>query len=372
MAKKKKNQSKAAATKPAPPPPSATSPTPAKPAQPSATGNNKPLMLVAAIVVPLVLLGAVAIWLLSRPNPAATTSPAAPVAAVFTGTVGSVDGCRIQPPFTQRLGFGRSTLLSTAERTVKGLILIEPAPAGQAPRTYQHPSWTVGGYLGPNAFDAKGNLYVAPSPRVSLSDNPPEKQNTIYKVDGETGEMTAFITLPPAAPITLRNPYGVMGLTYDCETNSLYASSVAGSTRSDMVGRIYKIDMNTGQVASQLDNLDAIGVGVFNTPQGKRLYMGSARTQDVLSVPLTPQGDFAGTPQVEFSLEGLGPDGSDKARKISFDKANQMLVNGTKFNYNLAPPPAQQRPTTYRFGYNPAGDGWSFLDASAGPGSLTN
>jgi hypothetical protein len=263
-------------------------------------------------------------------------------------------------------------MLSTAERTVKGLILIEPGQDGQSSRTYQHPSWTLGGYLGPNTFDAKGNLYVAPSPRVSLSENPPEKQNTIYKVDGETGVMTTFITLPAALPVTLRNPYGVMGLTYDCETQSLYASSVAGSTRNDMVGRVYKIDVNTGQVTSQLDNIDGIGVGVFNTAQGKRLYIGSARTQDVLSVVLTPQGDFAGAPRVEFSLANLGPDGNDKARKISFDKASNMLVNGTKFNYNLAPPPAQQRPMTYRFRFDPASTGWIYADASAGPGSLVN
>jgi hypothetical protein len=327
-------------------------------------------MMVVAVLVPLVLLGALGIWLLSRPNAVAPSTPATPAASVFTGTVGSVDDCRTLPPFVERLGFSRSTLLSTAERTVMGLILIEPGQGSQVPRTYQHPSWTMAGYLGPNAFDAKGNLYVAPSPRVSLGDNPPEKQNTIYKVDGETGVMTPFVTLPAAAPITLRNPYGVMGLAYDCETNSLYASSVAGSTRNDMAGRIYKIDVNTGEVASQLDNLDAIGVGVFNTTQGKRLYLGSARTQDILSVALTSQGDFAGAPVVEFSLAGLGPDGNDKARKISFDKANNMLVNGTKFNYNLAPPPAQQRPVTYRYRYDPATGGWSHIDASPGMGSL--
>jgi hypothetical protein len=365
MAKKKRNQSKAAA-KPAPPPASTPSPAP-----PKAASNNKTLMLIAAVIVPLVLLGALAIGLLSQAGNSTTATPA-PAASVFTGTVGSVDGCRALPPFVERLGFSRSTLLSTAERTVKGLILVEPAQDGQAPRTYQHPSWTMGGYLGANAFDAKGNLYVAPSPRVSLSENPPEKQNTIYRVDGQTGEMTVFITLPAALPITLNNPYGVMGLAYDCETNSLYASSVAGSTRGEMVGRVFRVDVNAGQVASQLDNLDAIGVSVFNTAGGKRLYLGSARTQDVLSVALTPQGDFAGAPVVEFSLAGLGPDGNDKARKISFDKANNMLVNGTKFNYNLAPPPAQQRPMTYRYRYDPSTQGWGLIDSNAAPGSLVN
>lgn len=377
MAKKKKKPGSAASPKPAtlqsPVTPAPQAAPAAKPTtQSSQSSNKKIIMIMAAVIAPLILIGAGVIWLLSQNNAPAASVPSTPTEAPFTGKVGSVTDCRIQPPFTQKLGFGRTTLLSTAERTVKGLILIEPAPNGGQPRTYQDPSWTMGGYLGANAFDQNGNLYVAPSPRVNLIDNPPEKQNMIYKVDGETGKMTTFITLPAALPITLRNPYGVMGLTYDCETGSLYASSVAGSTRNDMVGRVYKIDVNTGRVTSQLDNFDGIGVGVFNTAQGKRLYIGSARTQDVLSVALTPQGDIAGMPRIEFSLANLGPDGNDKARKISFDKANNMLVNGTKFNYNLAPPAAQQRPMTYRYVYDAATQGWTYADSSAGPGSLVN
>jgi hypothetical protein len=372
MAKKKKNSGKAAPAQVTPQ--SARTPSPAPkttPATAAPTRNRWPMLLVA-VLGPLLLLGAGAVWLLSRPSAPAAPALAA-TAAVFSGRVGSVDGCRIQPPFTTKLGFSRSTMLSTAERTLKGLVLVEPAQDNSAaPRTYQDPSWTLAGYLGPNTFDARGNLYVAPSPRVSLNENPPERQNTIYKVDGETGKMTAWITLPVAAPITLNNPYGVMGLAYDCETDSVYATSVAGSTRSEMLGRVFQINATRGEIVSQLDNLDGMGVSVFNTSQGKRLFAGSARTQDVLSVALTPQGQFAGAPQVEFSLEGLGPDGNDKARKIAFDKANTMLVNGTKFNYNLAPPAAQIRPMTYRFRYDAGTGRWTFVDVSAGTGSLGN
>ena len=89
-------------------------------------------------------------------------------------------------------------------------------------------------------------------------------------------------------------------------------------------------------------------------------------------MPLTPQGEPAGAPKVEFSLEGLGPDGNDKARKISFDKANNMLLNGAKFTFNLAPPAAQVAPTTYTFRFNEAIGSWSFVDAISRPGSLTN
>jgi hypothetical protein len=125
--------------------------------------------------------------------------------------------------------------------------------------------------------------------------------------------------------------------------------------------------LNTGKVASQLDDLDAIGLVVFNSPFGKRLYFGSARTQDVLSVALDARGNFAGAPRVEFSLEGIGPEGNDKVRKITIERSNDMVLNGTKFNYNLAPPPAQQRPTEYRYRYDPAADRWTLVDAAPNP-----
>jgi hypothetical protein len=54
-------------------------------------------------------------------------------------------------------------------------------------------------------------------------------------------------------------------------------------------------------------------------------------------------------------------------RKITIERGNDMVINGTKFTYNLAPPAAQLRPMTYRYRYDPATDLWSFVDAVANP-----
>jgi hypothetical protein len=354
---KRKNQSNAQAT-----PKAAHAPPPSAPQQP--IDSRRSLWIGLAIGAVALAGVALAVWLAGR-GPAAVAN-ATPTPVAVAGPIGGVTACRQQPKFTVDIGFSRSALLSTADRTVKGLILYEPQQSG-APRSYQHPSWSSAGYLGPNAMDKDGNIYVAPSPRVNLIDNPPAAQNTIHKVDTDTGEMTPFIALPSVRAPSLTNPYGVLGLAYDCDTHSLYATSVAGSSREEEAGRIYRIDLNTGKVASQLDNLDGIGLAVFNSPLGKRLYFGSARTQDVLSVALDGKGNFAGAPRVEFSLEGIGPEGNDKVRKITFERASDMVVSGTKFNYNLAPPPAQQRPTEYRYRYDPATDGWMLVDAAPNP-----
>ena len=360
----------------------------------TATAGRSSRIWLAALL-PIILAAGIALWLFSHagpqspaapgsvaPTPAANTMPdvgsttagtgsgagaATPTITRFTGAIGGVSNCRRQPAFTQSLGFSRSTLLSTASRTVKGLVIIEPPATGSSakPRTYQHPSWTMAGYLGPDAVDQSGNIFVAPAPRVNLIDNPPERANIIYKVESATGVMTRFLDLPYAQAPSLTNPFGILGLTYDCDTNSLYATSVAGSTRQEELGRLYRIDLNTGQVASQVNGIDAIGLAVFNGTHGKRLYFGSARTQDVRSIELDINGNFYGQPRTEFSLAGLGPDGNDRARKISFDRTGAMTVNGTKFAFNLAPPPAQATAAAYTFHYDAANDAWTFSEAAA-------
>lgn len=341
-------------------------PTP-KPA-PGAGGRRRTLALAAGIAALAASIGVVALLAGRAAAPAAQQAAGPQAAATAAGPIGGVTACRQQPKFTEAIGFSRSAVLSTAERTVKGLILYDPQPNG-AMRPYQHPSWLTAGYLGPNAIDRHGNIYVAPAPRVNLIDNPPADQNKIHVVDTETGVMRELINLPAVQAPSLSNPYGVLGLAYDCDTHSLYASSVAGSTRRTENGRIFRIDLNTGKVASVLEGLDAIGIAAFNGAQGKRLYFGSARTQDMLSVALDAQGNFAGAPRFEFSMQGLGPEGNDKVRKITFERGLEMVLNGTKFNYNLAPPPAQQRPTLYRFRYDAASDAWTFLSAGAGAAS---
>jgi sugar lactone lactonase YvrE len=298
----------------------------------------------------LILVSAgVAIWLATRP---ATPPPQV--------RVGGVAYCRGLPRFAQTLGFGGQMFLSTSERLIKGLVMYEVNPATGARRTFQDPSWDDAGYLGPITFDGDGNVYVAPVPRISLVDNPPEKQNIIYRVDTDTGVMSEFLSLPAPEPPSSSNPFGVLGLTHDCDTHSLYATSVAGSTRSRELGRIYRIDPSTGQVVSHFDDVDALGIGVFNGAHGKRLYFGSARVAEVRSIALDEHGDFVGEPRAEFSIIALSGGRDEKARRMSFDSAGGMLLYGVEFNFNLV---ATSEPlqTLYRFRYNPSQDGWELL-----------
>ncbi len=62
----------------------------------------------------------------------------------------------------------------------------------------------------------------------------------------------------------------------------------------------------------------------------------------------------------ELSLEGYGPRGDDKARKIKFN-GNQLVVNGTAFHYNLQA--SSEKPeTVYTFVWLPKQKKWGLID----------
>lgn len=267
--------------------------------------------------------------------------------------IGAVNSCQQVPPFVRGLGFGNKAAFSTSDRKIQGLILLE------GERKYQHPSWKLAGSLAPITRDGKGNTFVAPAPWIDVLENKPDEQNKVFRVDGQTQEMKQFSDLPKAKPPTSQNPYGVLGLSFDCDTNSLYVSSVFGSTRNETVGRIFQLSAD-GKVLSQLEKTDAIGLAVFNSAKGKRLYFGQARTSEIWSIALDESGKFSGEARREISMENLGTRGDDKARRINFSQ-NEMTVFGIEFGFNLIAPTEKQE-TIYRFRYDAAKDAWNYTE----------
>jgi hypothetical protein len=268
---------------------------------------------------------------------------------------GDVVACRSNPRFLQgRKDFTSRAYFSTSERFLRGLVLMENA---DPPRTWQHPSWSQFGWLAGIHYDEKGNVYSVPAPRINVFDNKPDEQNRVLKVDSATGEMKVLASLPAAASVNEQNPYGALGIAYDCETRLLYVSSIAGSTRSKEVGRIFALDPDTGAVKFTRSGIDAIGLHLFKIGGEKRLYFGRVRDSEIVSIAVDRSGAFVGEPRAEISLEGLGPRGDDHARRISFTPTNEMLVWGIEFNVNLVAPTEKQE-TQYRFRFDAASKRW--------------
>ncbi len=323
-----------------------------------------------ALVAVGVLLVAGLVWWMGRhsapaqpanPTPAASAqnlTPAPTPEPTLPPNIGPVTGCVHRPAFVSDLNLGNQIYIGTNLKGYKGLTLSAKQPDGRV-IVYQHPTWDDAGNLAAYVLDGDGNIYVAPAPFVSLDENPPAEQNNVYKVDTHTGVMSLLMTLPWAAPPDTANPYGIMGLTYDCDTNSLYVSSVAGSTYDEERGRIFQIDLASAAIVSELDGVDAFGLGVYRGVNDKRLYFGSARNSGIRSVALDASGALGLEQRLEFYLL-QAPGGQDeRAKRIQFPKKDEMLVKGIEFNYTLrAASDFVEHDYTYR--YNPAQDTWEF------------
>ena len=265
------------------------------------------------------------------------------------------NNCKGSPPFVKHVaGFNTGkSYFSTSEIRKMGLVLVEnQGPESKQPiRYYQHPSWQKAGWLSPIQIDENGNIYTAPAPFINVLDNPVEKQNTIYKIDAIKGEMNEFIKLPQPDSLNNNNPYGVLGLTYLCNPGVLYASTIAGSNRYTEQGAIYAIDIKSAKIKDRISGIDAMGMGITSIRGQKELFFGTGRSPAVFSVSLGNDGRFKSKPVTEFSLEGLGPRGDDKVRRIRTDQDGNLIIYGIEFNYNLIAP--REKPeTVYEFFYD--------------------
>ena len=187
--------------------------------------------------------------------------------------------CKQLPVFISKTGFDpKRSAFSTSEKKIKGLVLIEFPLPGKEKRVYQDSSWKSFGSMGPIVITEKGEIYVAPIPFVNILANDPEKQNIIYRVDPLTGVLKPFTELPTDEKPGDQNPYGILGLGYDCETGNLFASTVMGSTRDKESGSIFSIQTR-GQVKilDRLNNMDIMGCGLAYFNGQKNLFFGRDR-----------------------------------------------------------------------------------------------
>ncbi len=271
-----------------------------------------------------------------------------------------LETCRKPAEFIEKLGFDPyKSAYSTSDARFKGIILVQPFNDTSF-KIWQDSSWTKFGHLGSVTTDENGNAYAAPIPFVNTLENTLATINTLYRINHETAKMEAFVKLPAPDSVAGINPYGVMGIYYDCHGKKLYVSSVAGSTGDNEKGVIYVIDPVNGNITDKYIGKDAIGLFVGGITGSKKLYFGHARSSDIYSIVLDKNGSFVGESKTELSLDGLGPRGMDKARRIRYDKKGNLIVHGIEFNFNLAAQ-SEKPETVYEFSYQPDSQKWVFV-----------
>jgi hypothetical protein len=269
--------------------------------------------------------------------------------------------CKGYASFTKQFGFAPDRSAFTTNLTKKkGLFFIEMDANGNTVKLHQDSTWKQAGDLAALLTDETGNTWCLPAPVINTLYNPLRDQNNLYRVSGATGKMELFMKLPGIDTTNIENPYGLMGLAYNCDAHILYVSSIAGSTRSTQRGKIFAIDPINKEIIDTYSAGDVFGLGITKRDGYHKLYMGSARNSNIYTIGLTKEGKFVGTPQLAGSIQGLGPRGDDKVKKIREVGKGDLEITGFEFNFNLTAP-AEKQEQKYTLKYNMGTEKWEVL-----------
>jgi len=270
----------------------------------------------------------------------------------------SLDGCAAMPHFARRLRFVGGLYLSTNLKNRDGLFLMGRLPNGQL-ASWRDPSWAETGPVSAYARDKRGNIYLAATPFVQSAEDAAWRYRTVWKIDTDSGKLTPWLTLPVAGKPHAENPYGILGMAYDCTTDSLYVTSVMGSDYDHKKGIVYRLDTRHNRVEKILSGLDAMGVLAVADARGKHLLLGSARSSSVLSVPLNNHGQAAGKPRLLFRLQQAKGGRDDRARRFLLNRTGELKIKAMDFDYTLrTASDAEER--WYHYRYQPATGHWKF------------
>ena len=234
-------------------------------------------------------------------------------------------------------------------------------------KVYRHPSWDSAGYIGGIVTDENGDSYLFPRPFINTLLNDPLKQNTIYKLNGKTGLLTPYFFLGNEyIENASRNAYGIMSISYDCESKSLFVSTVFGSVYDKVNGKIYRVQTGSKpSLADSITGIDAIGVAVARVSGKKYLFFGNARNSELSQIEIDADHKFSGDAKSILSIAMLGISGDDKIRKIIFDSNGEMHLSGMYFNFNLSASTFRQE-SIYHFIFNLKQKKWILKSISEG------
>ena len=219
-----------------------------------------------------------------------------------------------------------------------------------------HPKqWEQYEHFSTYALDKQGNIYLVPTPFISIHPTTFTLQKKIFKLDTQTGKISIFMDFDDIHP-TPNNPYGMNAIAYDCDDQTLWAAAIDESDYQAQKGVIYHIDPTTKTVLQQVEGFDALTLKIVHTQTGKYLLAGSARDNGLYAFAIT-KGILAKQPVKLAEL----PDPNEHIRKIKVTAANQLELQSIPFTYSLIARTAKKDRTHYSATWNSANQEWKIV-----------
>lgn len=209
--------------------------------------------------------------------------------------------------------------------------------------------------LGTYTIDNIGDIYLTPNPFISIKPSTFNLQKAIYKIDSKSGKLTRWLEIDDVRP-NPNNPYGLISIVFDCDNNSLIASSIDESNYKAQKGIIYEINPKTQDIINRIVGFDALTINILHTKNNKYLLAGSARDNGVYAFV------FDGNKLIDTSYKLFNlPNPMLRVRKIRVIGKNTIKLEAIKFNYSLVAETNKKQRFIYIATYNPKSSTWQIV-----------
>jgi hypothetical protein len=254
------------------------------------------------------------------------------------GTFSKQLSCARPPLFLKKIHIPQPVVIDLSQKVYKGIAF----HYGKDFSKVLHPKiWEQYEHFSTYTVDVEGNIFLIPTPFISIKPTTFNLQKNIYKLDSKTGKLSIFMHFDDLLPSS-QNPYGLNAVTYDCENRILWAAAIDKSNYQSEKGRIYAVDVKQKEVLSQIENVDALSMSMIKTNKGKFLLVGSARDNGLYAYKISAKKKkYKRIKILELPLA------NERIRKIKIKAANLLELQSVPFSYSLIAQSSKEERTFY-------------------------
>ncbi|MEA1952770.1 MAG: hypothetical protein U9O24_00070 [Campylobacterota bacterium] len=258
--------------------------------------------------------------------------------------------CVKLPDFLKRMKIKQPVVIDLSQKKYKGIALYH----GKKLQKVLHPKmWEKYGHFGTYALDKQGNIFLAPTPYISIKEETFNLQRNIYKLNSKSGKLDIFMHFDDVHP-SAYNPYGITSLVYDCDDHTLWVSAIDETSYEKQRGVIYHIDIKTKTILQKIEGLDALTLSLVSGKEGKHLLVGASRESALYAYKIVNNRVIA-KPEKLFTLVNA----NEYIRKIKIKSKNRLELQTVPFMYSLVVQTAKKDRRYYRLIWNEEKVKWS-------------
>jgi len=269
------------------------------------------------------------------------------------GTFSLQKMCARPPQFLQKLQIPQPVMIDLSQKRFKGIALLY----GKNFQQVLHPKqWEQYEHFSTYTVDEKGNIYLVPTPFISIRPTTFNLQKNIYKLDTQSGKLFIFMHFEDVIP-SAHNPYGINAITYDCDDKTLWVAAIDESNYQSQKGVIYHINPDTKEILQKVEGFDVLSMTIVKSKKEKYLLVGSARDNGLYAYTIG-NGKLSATTQKLLEL----PVANEHIRKIKVKGKNLLELQSIPFSYALIAQMAKQDRQKYSAKWDQNRKHWTIVN----------